>query len=150
MPSVAFVYRRHARPVLHFFEGTAAAFAHFVALTGRADGDARCVWRGLVPCQPRRHGFGRETVSRCRVLPVKHHQRIHLSQGPQLFAQGNAVIRRTFLAPKIDGCFNIGDVQSGVHGYILKEGKLTKTCIKNQLFSSYSKNLVTSLHETYS
>ena len=113
--------------MLHFFKGAAAAFAHGVALAGGADGDAGRVRGRFVPSQPRGHRFGRKTISRSGVLVVKHHQRIHLRQRPQLGAQGDAVGRGTLVAPVVDGGFNVGDVEGSVHENI---------CIKTQCMPS--------------
>ncbi len=110
MPSVALFYRRHTRPVLHFFKSAAATFAVRIALAGGADGDAGRVWRGVVPGQPCSHGYGREAVCSGGVLAIEDHQGIHLSQRPQLWAQGDAIGRRTALAPVVDGRFYVGDV----------------------------------------
>ena len=115
MPGVALFYGAHTRPVLHFFKGAAAAFAHLVALTGGADGDAGRVGRGLVPGQPGGHGFGRETVCRGCILVMVGHQGIHPCQGPQFGAQGHAIGRRAALSPVVDGGFNVGDVDGGGH-----------------------------------
>jgi hypothetical protein len=110
VPGFALFYRCHSWPMLHFFKGAAAAFAKSVTLAGGANGDAGGVWRGVVPNQPRGHGFGGETVGRDCVLVVKHHQRVHLCQRPQLGAQGDAVGRGALVAPVVDGGFNVGDV----------------------------------------
>ena len=118
VPSVTLFYGRHARPVLHFFKSAATAFAHSVALTGGANGDAGRVGRGMVPSQPSSHGFGWEAVCSGGVLVVKDHQGINLGQCPQLRAQGDTIGRRAALAPVVDGGFYVGDVQGGVHGEI--------------------------------
>ena len=111
--------------MLHFFKSTATAFAVRISLAGGADGDARRVGRGVVPGQPRGHRFGRKTISRSGVLVVKHHQRIHLRQRPQLGAQGDAVRRGAFVPPVVDGGFNVCDVESGVHvKYMYKKSVL--------------------------
>ena len=134
MPGVALFYGRHAWPVLHFFKSAATAFAHFVALTGGANGDAGRVRRGVVPSQPRGHGFGREALASCRVLTVKHHQGIHRCQRPKLRAQRHAIGRWAAFAPVVDGGFDVGDVQGGFHGEITVKLEMNeeKICIKNQ------------------
>ena len=43
VPDAAFFTGRHFCPQLNFFEAAATAFAGFVALAGRANGDAGCV-----------------------------------------------------------------------------------------------------------
>ena len=96
--------------MLHFFKGASAAFAVRIALAGGADGDAGRVWRGVVPGQPSIHGFEREAVRSGGDLAVEDHQGIHLSQRPQFWAQGDAIGRRTALAPVVDGSFYVGDV----------------------------------------
>lgn len=115
MPCVALLNGRHARPVLHLFKSAAAAFAKRVTLAGGADSDARCVRRGVVPSQPRSHGFGWKTFTRSRVLVVIDHQRVNRCQCPQLCAQGNAIGRRALFAPVVDGGFDVGDMDGGVH-----------------------------------
>ena len=96
--------------MLHFFKSATAAFAVRIALAGGADGDAGRVGCGVVPSQPCGHGFGREAVCSSGVLAVEDHQGIHLSQRPQLWAQGDAIGRRAALAPVVDGGFYVGDV----------------------------------------
>jgi hypothetical protein len=91
VPGAALLNGRHAWPVLHFFKGAAAAFAESVALAGGTDGDARGVWRRLVPSQPSGHRFGRKTFAGSLVLVVVHHQRVHRGQCPQLSAQRDAI-----------------------------------------------------------
>lgn len=103
MPRVALFNGRHARPELHFFKGAAAAFAQSIALAGGANGDARRVWRGVVPGQPRRHRFGRKAFAGCLNLMVIDHQGVHRRQRPQLSAHGDAIRRRTAFAPVVDG-----------------------------------------------
>ena len=110
VPCVAFFYGCHTWPVLHFCEGPAAAFAHFVALAGGANGDAGRVGCGVIPSQPRDHSFYRKTYARRRILAVKHHERIHRCQRPQLWAQRHAIGRGAAFTPIVDGSFDIGDV----------------------------------------
>jgi hypothetical protein len=124
--------------MLHFFKGSATAFTKSIALASGTNSDAGCVWRGVVPSQPSSHGFWGETFAGCRVMAVKHHERIHLSQRTQLGAQGHAVWGRAAFAPVVDGGFDVGDVEDGFHGYAaIKIGE--NICIKTQYLSSYRK-----------
>lgn len=115
VPGAALLNGRHAWPVLHFFKGAAAAFAKRVALAGGTDSDARCVWRGVVPSQPRGHGFGWKTFAGSLVLVMIDHQSVHRCQCPQLCAQRDAIGRGAALAPVVDGGFDVSDVDGSVH-----------------------------------
>ena len=115
VPGAALLNGRHAWPVLHFFKGAAAAFAESIALAGGANGDTRCIWRGIVPSQPSGHRFGLKTFAGSLDLMVINHQGVHRCQCPQLGTQRDAIGGGALLAPVVDGGFDVGDVDGGVH-----------------------------------
>jgi hypothetical protein len=134
VPSAALLNGRHAWPVLYFFKGAPTPFAESIALAGGANSDARRVRRGVVPRQPRGHGFGWKTFASSLNLMVIDHQGVHRCQCPQLCAQSDAIGRGAALAPVVDGGFNVDNIDSGgVDGSI--QVKVTQlSCINNQYF----------------
>src|SRR5690606_17681242 len=79
-PGAALVSRAHLRPQLHLLKAAAAALAQFVALAGRADGDAGGVRRGLIPVHPGLMSLGRHGMLVTKALPVIDHQGVHLGK----------------------------------------------------------------------
>ena len=118
-PGDAFLRRRHGRPVLHLAESSAATFAQFIALAGRADRDAWRVGGRLVPDEPGRQRIGGKACFVGQILMMKNHQRIDLGQRTHLGRQRQAVRRGTPAAPVVDGRFDVGDMQ-GWHGKSVK------------------------------
>jgi len=112
--------RAHLGPVLHLVKTATAAFAGFVALAGRANGDARGVRRGCVPLQPSRVGRTRHGVFIRFLLAVVHHQGINFSQRARGCGQGHAIGRRTVRAPIVDGRLDVGDMNA-CHGGCLEK-----------------------------
>jgi len=124
-PGGAFFARAHFGPALHLVKAAPAALALRVALAGRANGNAGGVGRGVVPGQPGIPGFGGKALFGSFVVVMEHHQGIHLGQGPQFGAQGDAIWRGRFFPPKVDRRFKVGDV-NGSHREVDHSGVLAE------------------------
>ena len=114
--------------MLYFLKAAAAAFAGFVALAGGANGDTGGVWGALVPGKPGLiTGLWKRKLVRQHFM-MKDHQGVNLGLCTGFWAQRKPVGRRLFVAPEVDGRFNVGDVNA-CHGLLVDANSRLVTII---------------------